>query len=191
MPKRPPYVAGEYYHFYNRGRSRLSIFHDQRDYLDVLDKMKRYSRKYSIAVIAYCLLPNHYHFLARQDGTPRAGLLPQYTFNQYSKTYNKKYKHSGTIFEGPYRVRPVKDEHYLLHLCRYIHANPVSHGIVREIADWPYSNYHEWMGVRPGTLVDRAFVEAHFPDPAAYQSFTLDYLRHRRHPAGHDYLDDW
>ncbi|MBX3057516.1 MAG: transposase [Anaerolineae bacterium] len=189
--KRPIYTPGGYYHLYNRGRSRLSIFHDPKDYHQVLELMKSYSQKYSLVIIAYCLLANHYHFLVRQNNTPRASLLPQRIFNSYSKTYNLKYQHSGTLFEGPARAIPVTEETYLLHLCRYIHANPVLHGFVPHIKDWPYSNYHEWIGTRNGKLIDHAFVQEHFPQPGAYQEFVREYLLSRRHPEGMEYLNEW
>jgi len=189
MPKRPPYQPGSYYHLYNRGRSRLSICHAPADYLDILKRLKAYSKKYRITVIAYALLPNHYHILVRQDDAPRASLLPQRIFNSYSKRYNLKYQHSGTIFQGPARAKLVPDERYLLHLCRYIHANPVRHGLVRTLAEWPYTNYPEWIETRSGTLVDRAFIQTHFPTPASYRDFVLDYLQDRQHPAGFEDLE--
>jgi hypothetical protein len=65
----------------------------------------------------------------------------------------------------------------LLHLCRYIHLNPVRHGLVPLPQDWPYSNYLEWLGQRPGTLVDKQFVQDHFDSPQAYQAFVSDMLR--------------
>ena len=191
MSKRPPYQQGSYYHIYNRGRSRLSICHDQNDYRDILKKLKEYSLKYSIAIIAYVLLPNHYHFLVRQDALPRASLLPQRIFNSYSKIYNLKYQHSGTIFEGPVKSILVDNDTYLLHLCRYIHANPVLHGLTRTLDDWQYTNYPEWMGTRNGTLIDRPFINDHFATPAAYQQFVLDYLQTRQHPDGFEDLLAW
>jgi hypothetical protein len=100
----------------------------------LLRKMKGYVRELSLAPIAYCLLPNHYHWLVRQDGDVRAGLLPQRVFNAYGKAYNKRYGHSGTLFEGAYKVEPVLDEGHLLHLCRYIHANPVVHGALFQLS---------------------------------------------------------
>jgi hypothetical protein len=86
------------------------------------------------------------------------------------------------LFEGPYRVKPVEQEGYLLHLCRYIHANPVIHGLVGDVADWPYSNYLEWIGEREVTLVDRDFVRAHFPTPNAYRESVAGYLKDRSLP---------
>jgi REP element-mobilizing transposase RayT len=111
MPsKRPDYLPGHYYHFYNRGAHHRSIFREPDNYLFVLRKMKHYCRSFSLAPIAYCLLPNHYHYLIRQDGEDPAGLLPQRVFNSYSKAHNKRYGHSGTLFEANYRVIAVQEE---------------------------------------------------------------------------------
>jgi putative transposase len=192
MPaKRPNYVTGSYYHFYNRGAHRLSLFREEDNYVFVLRKIKTYCSSLALAPIAYCLLPNHYHFLIRQDGDQPAGLLPQRVFNSYSKAYNKRYGHSGTLFEGNYKVVPVERDAYLLHLCRYIHANPVIHGLVEDVLDWPYTNYPEWIGERAGTLVDLDFVRAQFPTADSYRAFVAEYLATRRLPEGLDYLKSW
>jgi putative transposase len=187
MPKpRPPYLKGHYYHFYNRGSRQLSIFHNRNDYLYLLRHFKEYAQKFQITPIAYCLQPNHYHICLRQDGPVNAGVLIQRLFNRYGKTYRQKYTHSGTIFEGPYKVKIVDNHTYLLHLCRYIHANPVKHGIVPEITDWPYSNYLDWIGTRPGTLLDRQFIADHFPQPNEYEAFVKEYLLSHTLPDGMD-----
>jgi REP element-mobilizing transposase RayT len=64
----PAFKIGGYYHFYNRGRSCLSIFIEPDNYLFVLRKVKHYSQEFDLSIIAYCLMPNHYHSLVRQDG---------------------------------------------------------------------------------------------------------------------------
>jgi len=185
MPaKRPEYVPGHYYHLYNRGAHKVSIFRDVDNYHFVLRKLKAYCASLDLAAIAYCLLPNHYHLLIRQDGAHHAGLLPQRVFNSYSKAYNKRYGHSGTLFEGNYRAAAVEDEVHLSHLCRYIHANSVVHGLVDDPADWPYSNYLEWIGERDGTLVDGDFVRSRYPRPSGYREFVAEYIAERRLPAG-------
>ncbi len=144
--------------------------------------MKEYSLKYAISILAYCLLPNHYHFLVRQDGEHSARMLPQYTFNAYTKAFNKRYKRSGTLFEGPFQALQVHTEPYLLNICRYIHANPVLHGVTDDPAMWQFSNYLEWVDQRPGELVDRAFISNYFDSPETYERFVLDYLRERELP---------
>ena len=191
-PRRPAYLPGHYYHIYNRGANREPIFREQDNYLFVLRKFKQYSREYALIVIAYCLMPNHYHMLIRQDSDQPAGLLPQRVFNSYTKAYNKRYERSGTLFEGPYKVIHVKEHAHLLHLCRYIHANPVKDGLASELEQWPYSNYPEWTELRPGTLVDRTFIQEHFASPESYRAFVMDYVQERRLPERvAEYLEDW
>jgi len=128
-------------------------------------------------MIAYCLMPNHYHFLLRQDGASAAGLLAQRVFNSYTKAYNRRYEQSGTLFEHRYQAKPIWTHSHLLHLCRYIHINPVRVGLVADPADWPYSNYLEWIGERNGPLVDRGFVREEFNSGAEYRPFVLELLR--------------
>lgn len=173
---------GMYYHIYNRGAHRTSIFRERANYLFVIGKMKEYARQNQIAVIAYCLMPTHYHICVRQDGEAPAGKLPQYVFNSYTKAYNLRYAHSGTLFEGRFRAKPIQTTNHLLHLCRYIHANPVKDGLVSHPADWEYSNYLEWSGERNGTLVDREFIREQFDSSEAYCKFLLEYLQTRNLP---------
>ncbi len=173
---------GMYYHIYNRGISRSPIFREEGNYLFVLGKLKAACRENQLSMIAYCLEPNHYHFFIRQDGDLPAGNLPQYVFNSYTKAYNKKYEHSGTLFEGRFRAKAIQTSSHLLHLCRYIHGNPVKDGLVANPADWPYSNYLDWIGERKGTLVDHRFMQEQFGSAEAYKKFLFEYLRSRQLP---------
>ncbi len=158
MPKpRPRFSAGTYYHFFNRGRSRLSICLNTHDYLNIQQRLKHSSRVLNLTMIAYCLMPNHYHFLVRQEDEQAAGMLPQHIFNGYAKWYNHRSDHSGTVFEGEYRIDEIAEQRHLLHLCRYFHANPVKDGIINEVSAWEFSNYLEWIEERNGNLVDRLF----------------------------------
>jgi REP element-mobilizing transposase RayT len=177
MPYRKVHFAqGHYYHVYNRGIDRRPIFREAANYTFLLRRLKEYADALQIAVIAYCLMLNHYHLLLRQDGEAPVGLLMQRVFNSYTKAYNKRYGRQGTLFGGRYRAIHVDREPYLRHVCRYIHANPVKHGFVEQVALWPYSNYPEWVGAREGSLVDRPFVEGLFATGAAYAAFVQDYV---------------
>jgi putative transposase len=191
MPVRPAYTQGGYYHFYNRGAHRESIFRKPENYVFVLQKLKQYCRELALTPVAYCLLPNHYHFLIRQDGEQAGGLLPQRIFNSYSKAYNKRYEHSGTLFESQYKVIMVHTESYALNVCRYIHANPVKHGIVNDLREWPYSNYLEWIEERSGTLVDRDFIRLYYPTPEEYRETMRVYLQQREQLATLNYLEEY
>ena len=169
MPKRIPFIEGGYYHVYNRGAGRQPIFFQERNYLYALRLLKKVARECRVSVIAYCLLPNHYHWLLRQDGQTPAGKVPTRVFGSYTQAVNRAYERSGTLFEGPYKALAVNDDAYLVNLCVYIHLNPVHHGLVAAPHSWPYSNYLEWVDKRPGDLVDRDLVRAYFATARAYE----------------------
>lgn len=172
MPRREvQFIRGGYYHLYNRGANRMTIFRNDDNYCCLLRKMHEYREALAVTVVAYCLMPNHYHWLVRQDGDAPAGLLAQRVFNSYAKAFNNGNNRSGTLFEDRYKAIAVETDAYLHHLCCYIHANPVRHGIATDVELWPYSNYPDWVGTRNGTMVDRSFVQAHFPNPGQYRAY--------------------
>ena len=170
------FVTGQYYHIYNRGVNRDLIFRNPDNYLFLLRRVKEYSSRFEIALIAYCLMPNHYHFLLRQEGIQPVSKFVQNVFNSYTKAFNTAYHRTGTLFEGPYKALLVEKETHLLHLCRYIHRNPLEAGLVTNLDDWPYSNYLEWVGKRTGAIFDVQFVQEHFAESDDYESFVLDYF---------------
>jgi putative transposase len=192
MPRRDVrFVRYGYYHIYNRGAGRHDLFIEEDNYLYVLRRTKKYIGEFHLTIIAYCLMPNHYHFLVRQDGETPAGELPKRVFGGYSRAVNKRYGWSGTLFEGRFKAKAVTADAHLIHLCRYIHANPAKDGLVDHLEEWPYSNYLEWVGRRSGALVDRQFVRKMFGDPARYKASVLDYLQSRRLPDELEYLADY
>ena len=178
MPRRKvQFVSGAYYHIYNRGANRTNLFCEDENYRYFLRLMKREQSIAQITVIAYCLMPNHYHWVVRQDGENPASMYPQRVCKAYSNSFNNLYGHHGSLFEGRYKALVITDDEYLHQVCRYIHANPVRHGFTSEPALWTYSNYHEWVGMRGGTLVDRQLVQEHFPAADAYQAYVMSYVR--------------
>ena len=190
MPRRKiHFTQDHYYHIYNRGAGRHNLFIEQDNYLYILRQMKNYLTKFSLVMIAYCLMPNHYHYLLRQDGIVSVGELPKRLFGGYSRAVQRRYNWTGTLFEDRFQARHVDSDSYLRHLCRYIHANPVKDGLVQHLEEWPYSNYLEWIGERNGSLVDHDFVRDMFGNGQQYQQFVQDYLLTRQLPDELNYLD--
>jgi putative transposase len=179
-PRKNPFVKGHYYHIYNRGSGRQPIFFEEENYHYLLRLFKKYALVEEVTVIAYSLMPNHYHFLVRQDGETPAGLLFQRVFNAYSKAINKKYGRTGTLFQGRYHCIMLTKTSHLFQLCRYIQANPVKAGLVSTPEEWPLSNFREWIGRRSGTLWDQDFVGTNFGSAAEYADFVHKYIESRR-----------
>jgi REP element-mobilizing transposase RayT len=96
------FVEGGHYHIYNRGANRQPIFRDDENYRFLLGRVKEAAAEWQASVLAYCLMPNHFHFVLRQDSEhPLSGFV-QAVFNSYTKAFNKRYERSGTLFEGPH-----------------------------------------------------------------------------------------
>lgn len=175
MPyRRDVFTLGRYYHIYNRGAGKGRIFFNEGNYRYLLGLAERYYQRHGATIIAYCLMPNHYHFLIRQETELPLSKFINVTFNAYVQALNLQQGRTGTLFEGRFRHRCVETWQYLAALCRYIHLNPVKAGLVARPEDWTYSNYREWMGLRNSGLVDKTFVQDHFPNVKEYDAFVND-----------------
>jgi putative transposase len=116
-------------------------------------------------------MPNHYHLLVRPEADNALAPFIQRLFNSYTQRFNRVWRRSGTLFERRARSVPVESEQHVLHLCRYIHLNPVKAGLVRHPGQWPFSNYREWVGWRRSDLFDADVAMTYFATARAYEEF--------------------
>lgn len=197
MPRRTtPFVSDIYYHFYNRGHNRQAVFFEADNYLYFLNGLKKYLVPV-VKIVAYCLMPTHYHILVRIKQTSEVLKTSEVSGNEvslqvsramqkflisYTKAINKRFQRVGTLFQGQFQAKPIQNYHHLLNLCIYMHANPVKDGLVALPEDWIYSNYLEWLGHRAGVLVDREFIQEHFSSPAEYRKLVMQFVKTRYLP---------
>jgi REP element-mobilizing transposase RayT len=158
MPRRiKEILAGRYYHLYNRGVNRGPIFFCPENYTFFLNRLRRYLPGDSVETIAYCLMPTHYHILARP-------LKDDLTFRMhdlavsFSKAINRQRGRVGPLFQGRFQARMIERDEDLLHLSRYIHLNPVTAGFVAKPEEWQYSSYADYVGLRRGSLPSSGIV---------------------------------
>jgi REP element-mobilizing transposase RayT len=152
MPRRTvPLVAGHYYHVYNRGNNRAAIFFEPENYAFFLRRLREYVVTSDARVIAYALMPNHYHLLI-QAQTDNLSHAMQLFGISYTKAINKQFNRVGAVFQGSFRAKEVDRDEYLLHLSRYIHLNPVRARLAQRPEEWPFSSYADYVGLRNGTL---------------------------------------
>jgi len=170
-PRADVFQKGRYYHIYNRGAGKYPIFFNTGNYYYCLRLAFRYARKYSITVVAYCLMPNHFHFLLRQNTDSTISKYIGVLFNAYTQAVNRQQKRCGTLFQGRFSHCLVDDESYLLILCRYIHLNPVKAGLVKSPEQWPFSNYCAWIDPSIDNRWDNLILRTYFPRAGDYLRF--------------------
>jgi len=172
MPvRRTAFVAGAHYHVFNRGVERRQIFPDDRCYLWFTTMLIRRMDKWSVGVVAYCLMPNHFHLLLRAEADATVSMFMQGVGTAYAQWFNHQLDRVGPVFAGRFRARQVSTEAQLVHTARYIHRNPLEAGLVSRLADWPYSDYPELLGVRPAKFRGRSLVPDRFATATTYQAF--------------------
>lgn len=179
MPRRRTIFANDYYyHLYNRGVEKRTIFEDKKDYHTFLEILAYYlipdkkeplifSRKpqvkisHGVSLLCYCLMPNHFHFLIKQRKNKSIVSLMHALGVTYCKYFNKKYNRVGSLFQGRFKAKIVRRDEYLLQLSKYIHLNPKE--IYRKpLSTYPYSSYKFYLGPAPKEFIDTETVLSYF-----------------------------
>ena len=146
------FVNGEYYHVFNRGVDKRNIFStkehqefffnrlkllnttDNRKY--IANKRSRYKDKVIVAdgdqlvsIVAYCLLPNHYHLLLRQEVDGGISQFMQRLGTSYTMYFNQQEKRSGSLFQGKFKAKHLSGEFALPVVSAYVNLNYMHHMI--------------------------------------------------------------
>ena len=140
------FVIGEYYHIYNRGVDKRETILDQHDLHRFLESMEEFNNiepigsifelsfvknklgtpttklKKLVSIIAYCVNPNHFHFLITPLVEKGIEKFMQ-KIGGYTRYFNEKHKRNGALFQGKFKSKHIADNRYLLHLSAYINMN--------------------------------------------------------------------
>lgn len=142
MPRRKRnYLPGLPYHIVQRGNNRGRCFRALADYATYLDLWKQKSRWYGVAVHAYCLMPNHIHFIVTGSTTDAISNTMKAVGSQYAWHFNRRYRRTGTLWEGRHRPSLIDAENYLLNCYRYVELNPVRAHLVAHPGDFRWSSF--------------------------------------------------
>jgi putative transposase len=225
MPSRntvKTYVPEGVYHIYNRGVEKRVIFVDAHDYQVFLKYLKLYLLPPAqpgqtalshtteramqssdlwnrVELLAYCLMPNHFHFVLKQHDEDGMAEFMKRLGNAYVEYFNKRYERVGALFQSRYKAVLVENPQHFLQLSRYVHRNPLEllpSAQTPALADYPYFSYPEYLGMRktdwlhskvildyfpatakelPGEITYRDYVEdSSFDDPDSIKGKTLD-----------------
>ena len=195
-------VTGQIYHVFNRSVAAIPIFKGERECRLFLAAVKFYLQpnpptRFSIyrtskerfpikldsqlvTIISFSLMPNHFHFLLRQEQENGIKKFIQRLTNSFAHYFILKYKRSGHVFEGNFKAKRMESDEQLIHLSRYIHLNPVTAYIVENPEDYPYSSYKTYLGKELLDIIDPAIILSQFSSRNAYKKFVLDQKDYQR-----------
>jgi len=204
-----------YSHIYNRGVNKSIIFNDEEDYKVFLSYLKGYltppakpgdvtkvftvkGRSFKgiphqpknyfnkIDLIAYSLMPNHFHLLLQQTNDGSIEKFMRSLCTRYVMYFNKKHQRSGPLFSGPYKSVKIKDATPLLLLSRYLHYHPKAgaKGLNKD----DYSSYPEFLGSRETSWVKSKVVitfferseNVLFKGVSGYKNFVEQYVPNQK-----------
>lgn len=131
-----------------------------------------------VFLIAYCLMPNHFHFLIKQKDIQGMELMMRSLMTRYTMYFNKRHGRVGTLFQSSYKAVLIESDAQLLHISRYIHLNPVSWNISKgvsifdQITSQP-SSYPVYLGKIKQDWVKTEIILSNFSQSgfSSYQSF--------------------
>lgn len=188
MPTQPRFFdTNLYYHIYNRGVEKRTIFKTERDYQRFFDILRFYlhDQKISFAtfqrlkekektnyfkinpempekrrvhIICYCLMPNHFHLLLKGVRYDGITSFVSDTSNSHTRYFNLKHERVGRLFQGTFKSKEIVGEGSLLQVSRYIHLNPILSGAAARPEDYSYSSYKLWVGQERSSLVTQGLI---------------------------------
>jgi putative transposase len=207
MPTRKtPLITDHYYHVYNRGVGGQPIFTDTREYQRFLLTLRYYrcqktpiqlsrfleqakekraidlsilerNENVRVEILAYVLMPNHFHLLMKQSITDGIKELQHQLWDSYGRFFNLRHERSGTLWQGRFKAKLLETDEQLMHVSRYIHINPLVAGLVdtKNLFSYPWSSLSSYFSEKI-SFVNTKIILGYFPNILVYKSFILDQI---------------
>jgi len=147
-------VGGVVYHVINRANARAHIFNTDKEYRQFEQILKEGQERYTMRILAYCIMPNHWHLVVYPKKDGDLSLFMGWITNTHTRRWHTAHKSigSGHLYQGRYKSFPVETDTYLLQLIRYVERNPLRAKLVRKAENWKWSSL--WRREH-GTLKDQ------------------------------------
>jgi len=197
------FYEGNIFHVFNKSIANFGIFKDKNNcqrFIELLDYYnsslvkERFSlavskKKYHftslfikkenplIKIIAYCIMPDHYHLLVKISKSNTFTKFINDLENSFTRYFNIKFKRKGPLWQSSFKTVKINNNEQLLHVSRYIHLNPVTNYLVDEPEFWTYSSYNSYLNNK---ILSKYLYEISILEPVDYKKFVennIDYQR--------------
>ena len=139
--------AGLIYHVMNRGNARQRLFHTPADYDAFLRVLAEALERFSgIALLAWCLMPNHWHLVLRPARSGDLARFMGWLCVTHVRRHHRAHRTrgGGHLYQGRFKSLPVQDDEHLLILLRYVEANALRARLVGRAQRWRWCSL--WRG---------------------------------------------
>lgn len=194
------FFADSFYHVFNRGVEKRKVYTDETDYTQFIRRLAYYQqvntpRRFSedefklkdrqapfqYELIAYCLMPNHYHLLLQANSEAGISVAIGNTLNSYTRYFNTRHHRVGPLFQGKFKSVLVESDIQLLHTHRYIHLNPYVAGLEDVVGVRPWSSFKEYFGSDRVTICNQdTFYNHSLLNREGLMEFTTDFADYAR-----------
>lgn len=208
--RKTSFVNGEIYHVCNRAVAGIPVFQRQKEaelflesalfylqedpptrfsiYRTSRDRFSISSGNHIVTPLAFCIMPNHFHFLLKQNIDKGIQTFIKKISNSYAHYYGLKHSMKGHVFEGNFCAIHIEDEEQLLHVSRYIHLNPVTAYLVETPEAYAFSSYRDYITSTHSSFIDPSLILSSFRSRLAYKRFVDDQKDYQRTLARAKYL---
>ena len=119
-------------------------------------------------------MPNHFHALVYQTKPDAMTKLFKSVMTTYGMYFNKKYKLLGPVFQSRFKASMISQDHYLMHVSRYIHLNP------KDYKTWSFSSLPFYLGKQSAEWIKPEKILGLFDGRMDYKKFIGDYEDHKK-----------
>ena len=135
-------VGGEVYHVLNRANARVQIFDNKKDYQQFEEIIEEAVEKYNMRLLAYCLMPNHWHLVLHPKADGDLKLFMSWLSNTHTRRWHvtKNTIGQGHLYQGRYKSFICEKDQHLLTLLRYVERNAKKANLVQKAEDWQWSS---------------------------------------------------
>jgi putative transposase len=160
MPRTARAIRGGWcYHVMNRGNNRATVFASQNDYLEFLGLMVEAQSRHALDLLAVCLMPNHFHLVARPAGDLGLSEWVHWLLTTHVRRHHGRRQSSGRVWQGRFKAFPIEQDGHLLTVIRYVERNALRAGIVARAEKWPWGSLAWRCGRYPGLALADSPVE--------------------------------
>jgi len=205
----PQLSTGEIYHVYNRTIGKEDVFVSRRNlskFIEIINYyrfnqsfrlskflslpyqiqqeilLSRENKKPIVEIFAFSFMPNHFHFLIKQNKNKGIAYFISNIENSFAKYYNLKFNRVGGLFQSSFKAKHIQTTEQFIHVSRYIHLNPVTSKLIEfeRLTNYPWTSFSWYVNGNNNMFILKEYILNHFKLIERYIKFVKNQANYQR-----------